>query len=127
MIQNEKLLKELIKLDYDISLSSLENIDFVFTKVGIKTVEDYNELLEYLRWYTFKSQEQGHENWTLDFSKAMYVKYIDIVKDVPNFEKFPKHDMYAIVEKMEKIIQENKKDLATQAYIVAKDAETYNW
>lgn len=127
MIQNEKLIKELIKLDYDISLSSLENIDFVFTKVGIKTVEDYEELLQYLGWYTIKSQEQGHKEWTLDFSKAMYVKYIDCVKDVPDFERFPKKDMYAIVEKMEKIVEENERNLASQAYILAKDAETYNW
>ena len=127
VIENEELIRELIKKDYKIPLNKIKEINFIFRKAKIKDEKDYKEFLSYLKWYTKKCQQQGHERWTFKDSASVYYRYLLILKNVENIKIYPTNDIWSITETMDKLINQNKKDFATQAYSIAKEHSSYNW
>lgn len=126
-IKNEKLLTTLIMNGYRIPLSQIEGIDFVLSKVGIKTVEEYDELLEYLKGYTERSA-RTLEAWDMICSTREYYRYVKCMEKASKIKRFPREDIYYIAEAMEKVRKENHEDeLAERALKLAREQFGNSW
>ena len=116
-IENEDLIKELIKNDYDVPLSKVDIIDFVITETESKTLEDWNRVLEYICWYTKNTREKQFDSWSHEMSFDLYVRYLNAFKEVPGRPVFPEKDMYYLSEIMydlEKKFEEDYKKKMVQ-------------
>lgn len=126
-IKNEQLLTKLILEGYKIPLNQIQQIDFVFTKVGIKTVDDYNGLLNYLKGYSERSAKTL-DFWDMKDSTQQYYLYVKCMEKASVIKRFPREDLYYIVEAMEELRKENYEDwLAKKALEKAKEQYGNSW
>ena len=100
---NQKLIKELIKNDYEINLNNLENIDFIMRETKCKTIEDWDKVINYLEEYTEKTIQEGHDYWTLEYSFSAYLNYLKEFKPIIDKDIFPKEDIHYLTKCMREL------------------------
>lgn len=127
-INNESLIKELIKKDYNIPLSQIQEIDFVLTKTKITTVEDYDKLINYLNGYTERSAKTL-DFWDMKASTEQYLRYVKSMEKVSEFKRFPREDIYFLTEAMYQAKRKITDDMiAEKAYeLVQKNKTSPVW
>ena len=109
-IAKENLIKDLIKEDYYLPLSKIEEVDFILTKSQCKTIEDCKKVHEYIEWYTETTIKGGHNGWDNKLSVQMLYDYYKAF-DGMEYEIFPKRDMYNLIELMREIKYQSKLEL----------------
>ena len=121
-LKNEELIKDLIKMDYDIPLDFIKEIDFIMTNLVIKTTEDWDKVNDYINWYTEKTKKY-EDWWTKDKTFSLYYDYLTKMNGVRGREAFPKKDMFYILDTM-KIIESNAKD-ELREIVIKRTMEQY--
>lgn len=99
-IKNDELLTELIKKDL-ISLKDIELWNVIVSGTGSRTLKDFKKVLEYMNWYTKKTQKQGHFDWTFELTLQEYHRYLKNFERVPSKNVFPAEDIYVLNQFME--------------------------
>lgn len=129
MIRNQRLIKELIKRDYDVNLDKLEEIDFILTEFQAHSLEDISPICSYLSWYTDKCKKQGHRWWTDKDSLDILYRYLKEFKDIEGRELLPTDkDIYYLTQIMIDFKRNANKDwlsIVNKEY--EKKYEYYNW
>lgn len=100
IIKNDELLTELIKKDL-ISLKDIELWNVIVSETGSRTLKDFKKVLEYMNWYTKKTQKQGHFGWTFELTLQEYHRYLKNFERVPSKNAFPTEDIYVLNQFME--------------------------
>lgn len=114
MIKNKELIKTLIKNDR-IPISLIDEIDFVLTEIKAESIEDFEEFVNYINWYTICSKLQGYSSFNKMRSFEIYVTYL---KTFPKKDRdnFPKKDIYSLTENYLRIKDEKEIESAKEAY-----------
>lgn len=110
---NQRLIKELIKNDYEIDLNDLKNIDFIMRETKCKTVKDWDKIINYLEEYTEKTKNEGHDYWDINYSFNVYINYLKEFEPIKDKEIFPKEDIHYLTECMRELTYNIEDDFYT--------------
>lgn len=101
MISNEKLIRELIKRDYEFSLDRIQEVSDIIRIAKIKNLEEWDFLMGYLNEYTQKCINEGF-TWNLDYSIDTYAKYLKTFSGVGRkVVLYPNEDIFYLVSGLE--------------------------
>lgn len=103
---HERIIKELIKKDYNIPLSKLDKIVYIMHKNGCTSVKDWDEINSYLKKYTEKTNER-HSLWTFETSIDLYYEYLKEF-DKTSAPLKPREDMYNLIWNMKRLKSEKE-------------------
>lgn len=105
MIKNPEIITHLIKEGCLINLQRLKDIDLIISANNIKTAEEYQQAMNYIKWHAEKTNKQVM-SWDPDVSFNMYIEYLTKRNEYLgelNLEPQPKEDIYEILQEIYKI------------------------
>lgn len=91
------IVKNLIEMNID--FEQIRQLMYIINRVGIKSIEEWNEVFNYLKKYTERTQE-CHEDWPFERTVDLYYRYLKTFERI-NVSLFPKEDMYYILQEFE--------------------------
>lgn len=91
------IVKDLIEMNID--FGQIRQLMYIINRTKVKTIEEWNEVFNYLKKYTEKTRE-CHEDWPFERTIDVYCRYLKTFErmDVP---LFPKEDIYYILQEYE--------------------------